>query len=191
MLARYLEEPSDPDCMPEAFHRPTETGIRPSDIAKEALRLYPPSRRVHREFDGELVRADIEACHRSKLLSGNGPLVFYPERWQSICPDKRVERFGDVSTEEDHGNTAKDNADTRALKLSEQDLGFMPFATHCTADTKETKAFAMKMIVLLVAVLCGGLGEEWMAADTSSLPERHVPLESDRKAYRDLCLTKV
>ncbi|KAF2626587.1 hypothetical protein BU25DRAFT_343300, partial [Macroventuria anomochaeta] len=61
----------------------------------------------------------------------------------------------------------------------EQDLGIVPFVTHCTADTKETRTFAMKMVVLLVAGLCNRLGDEWTLADTNSLPEHQIPLISD------------
>ncbi|KAF3009602.1 hypothetical protein E8E13_006792 [Curvularia kusanoi] len=152
---------------------PSPTGILPIDIAKEALRLYPPSRRVHREFDGKLFHADIEACHRLGLLSGDDPLTFRPERWQSICPHLR---------KKDKKNKLKDE---------ERRFGFMPFAKWCRADTKETKAFAMKMILMLVAVLCDKLGDDWKLADKESLPELGVALESSRDAYGDLRLDKV
>ncbi|KAF9691396.1 hypothetical protein EKO04_010684 [Ascochyta lentis] len=185
ILAEYLEELNDPQCMSrKVFQKASPSGLRPIDIAKETLRLHPPSRRVHRDFDGKLVRADIEACHRSKLLGGEDPLVFRPERWLDICPEQRGKRY-----EADFSTATKPKNDT--LKQDETTLGFMPFATYCTADKSETKAFAMKMIVLLVAVLCRGLGDEWMLADANSLPDPHVPLESDREAYGDLCLKKV
>ncbi|KAH6638975.1 hypothetical protein C7974DRAFT_448771 [Boeremia exigua] len=178
VLANYLEHLRDPACMPHAFQESSETSVRPIDIAKEALRLYPPSRHVHRDFDGELFRADIEACHRSRLLGGDDPLVFRPERWESMRHDDRDMMFGEMGTQ----------IDTHALKLSEMRRGFMPFASHCTADKRDTRGFAMKMIVMLVAVLCDGLGNKWTLANAGSLPERHIPLDSDRAAYEGLSL---
>ncbi|KAF1994965.1 hypothetical protein P154DRAFT_581290 [Amniculicola lignicola CBS 123094] len=57
-------------------------------IVKEALRLYPPSRRVHRQFSDdpavEPMKADIEKCHHSTLFVGSDPLQFGPERWKEL-----------------------------------------------------------------------------------------------------------
>ena len=191
VLERYLEALSNVDCMPEAFHRPSAIGVRPIDIAKEALRLYPPSRNVHRNFDGQLFRANIEACHRSALLGGDDPIVFRPERWQAICPEERAKRYGDEVAQDDHHGGVESDEHTPVLKLSEQQLGFMPFANYCTADKSETKAFAMKMIVLLVSILNNGLEYGWRLADRTYLPQRSLPLASDRQAYGVLVLTKV
>ncbi|KAJ8110964.1 hypothetical protein OPT61_g6325 [Boeremia exigua] len=176
VLADFLGELSNPDCMPDAFYRDSVTGLRPSDIAKEALRLYLPSRHVYRDFDGKLFCADIEACHRSHLLSGDNPLLFSPERWSNICPKERAEKVADKAS----------NAKTKALKNSEQDLGYVPFATYCPADKRETRAFAMKTITMLVAVLGDGLDGEWRLAEVDNLRERGIPLESDRSAYGKL-----
>ncbi|KAF1976689.1 hypothetical protein BU23DRAFT_528435 [Bimuria novae-zelandiae CBS 107.79] len=183
VLTEYREGLKSPDYMPKTFHNPSKAGIRPIDIAKEALRLYPPSRRVHRDFDGEIHRADIEARHRSKLLGGDDPLVFRPERWQNICPDKRAKFYEEMTAEADQAKRNKSN-----LKRGELELGFMPFATLCTADSKETKGFAMKMILLLVAVLCRGLNGHWELPESETL---HVPLESGREAYGALRLKKI
>jgi hypothetical protein len=168
--------------MPEAFKKPLDGRIWPIDIAKEGLRLYPPSRYVHREYDGVVVRADIEACHHSKLLGGDDPLVFRFERWQQVLKEER-----DKSSEADQGDRKKN----RDLKIGETDLGFIPFASTCRANTKNTRAFGMKMIVLLVAVLCDGLKDRhWKVADEESLPLLGVALESGREAYLDLTLEK-
>lgn len=92
---------------------------------------------------------------------------------------------------EGHDGGAKDNAHTPGLKLSEEQSGFMPFASYWTADKSETKAFAMKMIVLLVSVLHNGLAHSWRLADNMRLPQRSIPLDSDRQAYGNLFVAKV
>ena len=182
VLAKYLEKLKDPECMPGAFKEPLDDGICPIDIVKEGLRLYPPSRHVHREFDGETVIADIETCHRSKLLSGNDPLVFRPERWQQILPEER-----EKASKADQGGQSK----KKDLKRSEEKLGFMPFAITCRANRSDTRGFGMKMIVMLVAVLCNGLGDDWKVTEEGSLPSLGKALESDREAYLDLTLEKM
>ncbi|KAK2840526.1 hypothetical protein FQN49_006187 [Arthroderma sp. PD_2] len=80
------------------FHSPTKgnfthevrPGISANNIIFEALRLYPPTRRVHRHFQdsrtGEsvLYAADIEACHRDAAVWGPTALNFLPGRWGHI-----------------------------------------------------------------------------------------------------------
>ncbi|KAF1962595.1 hypothetical protein CC80DRAFT_370653, partial [Byssothecium circinans] len=90
ILAQYLDALSNPEAMnDDVFWKQSATGITAADIVKEALRLYPPSRRIHRAFHGEFQRADIEKLHRSALLGQEDPLTFRPERWQHICPAAR------------------------------------------------------------------------------------------------------
>jgi hypothetical protein len=77
IMPDYLGKLESPISMQnDAFHNTTESGVRPIDIVKETLRLYPPTRCVHRNFDDQTCRADIEACQRSELLGGKDPLVF-------------------------------------------------------------------------------------------------------------------
>ncbi|KAJ8117458.1 hypothetical protein OPT61_g1350 [Boeremia exigua] len=180
VLEDFFDELGSSNCMPGAFYKDSSTGLRPSDIAKESLRLYPPSRHVHRDFNGVLHRADIERCHKSKLLGSDDPRVFRPERWLKICPEQRAAKVVAPALK----------TETKALKNGEGKLGFMPFATYCTADKVETKAFAMKMIVMLVAVLYNVLGKEWGLEDTVSLPQHGIPLWPDRAAYGDLILKR-
>jgi hypothetical protein len=160
----------------DAFHNTAESGVRPIDIVKETLRLYPPTRHVHRNFDGQTCRADIEACQRSELLGGKDPLVFQPE---DICAVERQRAFDKVK------------GAGKSLKRSEEELGYMPFAYWCAADHEETKEFGMKMIALLVAVLCEKLGDEWELENDESLPKQGTPLDTDREAYEDLKLKKM
>ena len=77
-----------------------ERGPRPSavsaaDIVNEALRLYPPTKRVYRKFhmagktDPEIVAADIEACHRISSIWGSESWLFKPSRWSKIGNEAR------------------------------------------------------------------------------------------------------
>ena len=72
-----------------------ERGPRPSavsaaGIVNEALRLYPPTKRVYRKFhmagktDPEIVAADIEACHRIPAIWGSEFWLFKLSRWSRI-----------------------------------------------------------------------------------------------------------
>jgi len=189
-LLQYLDDLKDATAInpTKAFHKPTDNPtetdidqIRPVEIVKEALRLYPPTRRVHRVFDGQAQSADIETCQRFELLGGNDPLVYRPERWQSICLEARQNFY------EQQGNykTIKD-----ALRSAEAKEGHMPFAHYCAADHSSTREFASKMIALLVAVLCHGLGDVWELEDAEVLPPIGTPLESDRSAYEKLMLKR-
>lgn len=103
----------------KAFQKSSEKGVRPTHIVKEAMRLYPPTRRVHRDFDGELVVADIEECQCLSILSENDPLAFRPERWQNIAV-KETEQKDEAESEYKKG----------AVQGAETKLGFVPFAAH-------------------------------------------------------------
>ena len=179
VLKKYLDAQQDTDTMSDdVFWEATENGVTAIDIIKETLRLYPPSRRIHRVFDGSSMSADIEACQRSALLGQNDPLVFRPERWQSICPELRARVF------------AGDKGAKKLLKTREEALGFMPFAFVCAADRTETRGFGMKLIALLTAVISDGLGERWVLRDERDLPGNGIPLNTNRQAYEGLRLRR-
>lgn len=59
-----------------AFQRPSDKGVRAIRVVKKALRLYPPTRRVHRMFDDEIVAANIEKREPFTILAGLDPLIF-------------------------------------------------------------------------------------------------------------------
>jgi hypothetical protein len=185
-LENYLNDLENANSMRnDAFHKPTEINdgvIRPVEIVKEALRLYPSTRRVHRLFDDKEVKADIEACHRQEMLCGHDPDAFRSERWQTLCFEARQARY------DKQGRTPKELKDK--LKSEEERLGYMPFAYFCAADHPNTREFASKMVALLVAVLCSGLGDEWVMKDIDSLPPYGTPLQSDRAEYEELKLKK-
>ncbi|KAI0570748.1 hypothetical protein PtrCC142_010824 [Pyrenophora tritici-repentis] len=86
------------------------------------------------------------------------------------------------------GGTPKDLKDK--LKSDEEKLGHMPFAYFCAADHPNTKEFASKVIALLAAVLCSGLGDEWVMEDIDSLPPYGTLLKTDRAEYEELRLIR-
>ncbi|KAF1346424.1 hypothetical protein EJ07DRAFT_160478 [Lizonia empirigonia] len=92
ILRGYLEDLGDRNCKPnDAFHKSpaTASSVRSVEIVKETLRLYPPTRRVHRMYYDEQVAANIEESHSFEILGGKDPLTFRPERWQNICTAQR------------------------------------------------------------------------------------------------------
>lgn len=65
------------------------TSISASQITKENLRLYPPIRRVYREYistDGgvKTTAADVENCHRYSGFWTPDPPDFRPKRWNGM-----------------------------------------------------------------------------------------------------------
>jgi hypothetical protein len=189
-LLRYLLELQTSNFNPsEAFHRENEIEseteiniVRPAEIVKEALRLYPPTRRVHRTFDGVPLSADIETCQRFELLGDDDPLTFRPERWQNIYVGERQDLYD--QKEADYKILKK------KLKLAEEKVGYMPFALYCASDHANTRDFASKMIALLVAVLCDRLGDDWELEESGSLPPTGTPLGSGRVDYEELRLKR-
>jgi hypothetical protein len=65
-----------------------EAGVTPLEVIKEALLLYPPVSRIHRETEEGEVFGNIKACHYGPLLGGDNPRVFRPQRWQELEQDK-------------------------------------------------------------------------------------------------------
>ncbi|KAL8928045.1 MAG: hypothetical protein Q9172_001100 [Xanthocarpia lactea] len=59
-------------------------------LVYEALRLYPPTRRIYRQMhmstitEPELIAADIEACHRLPEIWGDDSHQYHPGRWNSV-----------------------------------------------------------------------------------------------------------
>lgn len=58
-----------------------------SDIVREGLRLYPPSRHIHREKKNERLVADIEYMHRNQWPNGKS---FDPSRWKDTKQDENT-----------------------------------------------------------------------------------------------------
>ncbi|KAK4891000.1 hypothetical protein LTR27_010331 [Elasticomyces elasticus] len=179
IMQEFVDQPTDAQllhCKPSGELTRTSA----SQIAKETLRLYPPTRRVYREFettDGEVktVSADIETCHRTAKPWNLEPLRFMPQRWD----DKENQPF--------------------------EDAYFMPFAIkpfNCPAKrrVKATEAekaegkpdhlpFAFAMISLLVGTLTRQTAGEWKIV--GDVPDKSIPLKTEREAYDYLRLERV
>lgn len=69
--------------------------VPPSFLVDEALRLYPPTRRLYRMFqlgpnsETMTVSADVEACQRKPDIWGPRSFEFFPQRWENISEEAR------------------------------------------------------------------------------------------------------
>jgi len=70
----------------EAITDGNGTNFSIKDLVRESLRLYPPTRRIYREFSEthSRVAIDIEALHRDSITWGNDALVFNPCKWSNV-----------------------------------------------------------------------------------------------------------
>ena len=59
-----------------------DTQISVKHIVNEALRLYPPTRRIHQQLNNEMVKIDVEWLHHDPAFWGADVEEFKPERWQ-------------------------------------------------------------------------------------------------------------
>lgn len=75
--------------------RPNAQSVPPSFLVDEALRLYPPTRRLYRTFrlgpnsETTTVSADVEACQRKPDIWGPRSFEFLPQRWENISEEAR------------------------------------------------------------------------------------------------------
>ncbi|KAI4728318.1 hypothetical protein E4T49_03965 [Aureobasidium sp. EXF-10728] len=142
------------------------TGVAAVHVAKETLRLYPPTRRIYREHrstDDQLanVSADIEAMQRDPVVWQAHPNEFVPERW--------------VGVEEGY------------------DEGFMPFGAkpfNCPAKrwNNVPMPFGLSIIALLVGALIQVTNYDWRVS--GSFPNKECPLDTDREAYSTAVLRR-
>ena len=85
-LVRFLEKPTK-DKLKIASD---DTSISVESIVNEALRLYPSTKSVYRDFRTEtkkttdVVIADIEKCHRIPSIWGVNADKFDPSRWKNL-----------------------------------------------------------------------------------------------------------
>lgn len=162
-LVRYLE-----DSTAKQFEKASDDkdSVSVKFIVFEALRLYPPTKRIFRKFrdesdwGGETVSADIEACQRDDKIWGEQSLEFRPSRWSE---SESKHKF------------------------------FMPFGGdlfNCPAKG----GFGPRMIGLLVAALVHSISKDngWTLNNDGiwdgqgPLP----PLDSSREAYHSLSILR-
>ncbi|KAI1743206.1 cytochrome P450 [Xylaria scruposa] len=135
--------------VPQCFCKNNEAEMRALAIAKEGLRLYPPTKRIYRaisttdEEDGVVV-ADVEACHRDQRVWGADALQFKPTRFHSWFDEDATKKSGHATQ---NGVYAKDR----------EKLSYFPFGVGkhiCPAAA----GFGERMIALLVVELTRRFG---------------------------------
>lgn len=140
-------------------------GISVSMIITEALRLYPPTRRIYRQvtrryaIEPEIVAADIEYLHRDPHFWGEDSLRFNPSRWKGI---------------------AKNSC-----------YAYMPFgSTPYVCPAK--RQFGPWMIGILVAALVAEFekGWTWNARLQEDAIDYDEPLSLERDSYKTLKVLK-
>ncbi|KAI9927191.1 hypothetical protein AWENTII_011053 [Aspergillus wentii] len=134
-------------------------------LVNEALRLYPPTRRIYRAFqlrtDAEplVVAADVESCHTDAEIWGHDATVFNPERWTRLTSEQRNAFFP---------------------------FGSAPFV--CPAKP----VFGPRVIGLLVGVLHGEIGWKWKVHSDDEAMMEHLRsrqrLKNERDTYEDVYL---
>jgi hypothetical protein len=142
------------------------------DLVCESLRLYVPTRRVHRAYrwshemrSGEMISADIEGCHLQSEIWGVDAMKFNPTRWSALT--------------------------------TEQKAAFMPFGCvpfECPAKP----TFGPRMIGLLTGSLLGALESRSKGGWRLECEDKNVVaqlksggrLDSGRNAYECLYLVR-
>ena len=140
-------------------------------LVDEALRLYPPTRRIYREYktspesESRAVAADVEACHRLQEIWGEDSQQYRPARW---TPQER----------------------------KTMNHAFLPFgggSYECPAKS----VFGPRMIAILVAALVKHVpAEKWRLRLQGTGSRSHTDfkeetkLDSDRSEKEILVLTK-
>ncbi len=146
--------------------QPGADNISLAFIVNEALRLYPPTRRIYRHEqpwqDGEskLLAADIESLHRNPMIWGQDSLLFKPARWAEV--DERC----------------------RNAFLP---FGSKPFTCPAKGDT------GPRMIGVLIAALVEVIDDEWecKAVRAEDSIDGEGPLVLGRDSYMSLELGRV
>ncbi|OJD32593.1 cytochrome p450 [Diplodia corticola] len=168
-LAAFLHDPT-----PSAFHEVVDAdadadadaergaAVSAAAVAKEALRLYPPTRRVYRDLPlpAGRVAADVEGVQRDGAVWGGGGVddarSFWPRRWVAAAS----------------GGGGPFLA-----------FGGAPFLCPARA------AFGPMMVAVLVAALVEALPEAEFEMDgmlAGEMANVGEPLSNEREAYGDL-----
>ncbi|RKF78137.1 cytochrome P450/P450 [Golovinomyces cichoracearum] len=80
---KFFREPHPTNFIVEKNESPSFAAI-----IKEALRLYPPTKRIYRLIDGETIRIEVEKIQRDPTTWGLDSTEFKPSRWQSLEPNQ-------------------------------------------------------------------------------------------------------
>ncbi|OWA50218.1 hypothetical protein BV898_14743 [Hypsibius exemplaris] len=152
-------------------HVNSNCGVSCSNIVNEALRLYPPTKKIYRATPGyptdssTYPAADIEALHRDPAIWGADADIFRPTRWAS-------EKMMPVEVRR------------RGI--------FLPFGMSpslCPAS----QVFAPRIIALLVGVMDSVMaqqcGSTWKIVEDDGI-FRVGPLRNDRDAYLSLSVER-
>ncbi|PMD45613.1 cytochrome P450 [Hyaloscypha variabilis F] len=158
IFSRFISHPN-----PSVFEAPfLGTQISIKHVVNEALRLYPPTRRIHRQLDKETVKIDVEWLHRDPVSWGRDAEAFRPERWEGVL-----------------------------LKDVKGKMAFMPFGLgdlSCPAK----KFAPMMIGVLVAALMGGvGEEWEVVDGGVGSDVSRTRVLDGGREVYAGLRLRKV
>ncbi|KAJ8130477.1 hypothetical protein O1611_g3153 [Lasiodiplodia mahajangana] len=75
--------------VPQCFFQKNDIEMRALAIAREGLRLYPPTKRIYRatstaDGDSGIVFANVLACHRDRSAWGADALEFKPRRFHNL-----------------------------------------------------------------------------------------------------------
>ncbi|TGO28251.1 hypothetical protein BPAE_0030g00370 [Botrytis paeoniae] len=136
------------------------------DIVFEALRLYPPTKRIYRqdEDNGSIFAVDVEYIQRTEEIWGKDGNEFRPERWSEL---------------ESKGNKAYKEA-------------WMPFGKvsfPCPASK-----LAPMMVGMLVGCLMDTFGSDHWVLEGEGVKDvisRGMPLDNGREAFGCLSLRRV
>ncbi|TGO08257.1 hypothetical protein BTUL_0217g00010 [Botrytis tulipae] len=140
-------------------------GCSARDIVCEALRLYPPTKRIYRqnEDNGPIFAVDVEYIQRTEEIWGTDGNEFRPERWCKL-----------------------ESKDNMAYKEA-----WMPFGKGkfpCPASK-----VAPMMIGMLVGCLIDTFGSDgWIleGEGVENVLSRDMPLDNGREAFGDLSLRR-
>ncbi|KAJ5993383.1 Cytochrome P450 [Penicillium sp. IBT 35674x] len=162
-LAAFARTPSKAAFM----QRPGLDAVSVEHLVNEALRLYPPTKRLYRAFQCygssiiEVKATDIEKFHTAEHIWGPSAMSFDPRRWHTL---------------------------TDTQKQAFSPFGKKPFV--CPAQS----AFGPMVIGLIVGVLFMELGDDWKLGSTEDgYGDLHpgIKLSNERDSYQCLYLNRV
>ncbi|TGO66559.1 hypothetical protein BELL_0949g00010 [Botrytis elliptica] len=133
------------------------------DIVFEALRLYPPTKRIYRQNvdNGPISAVDVEYIQRTEEIWGTDGNEFRPERWSEL------ESKGKMAYKEAWMPFGKVNFLCPASKVAPMMIGML---VGCLIDTFRSDSWILE-------------GE-----GIKNVMSREMPLDNGREAFEDLSL---